>query len=151
MATPTSRSRYSKSNAHLFLALLALVTTPNAIDAQPRPGFSLALGGGYNSYAEIEGLSAHGAICYSGGSLFAAATFATAVTAAVATAVPATIAIAVAGKGRLLKIERCQGNRRDRGDHEGGQKSTNGWAHCCFLELFRVGGRDASNRCLNLA
>src|SRR5688572_27356072 len=63
--------------------------------------------------------------------LAVATAMATAVTATVATAVPATIAIAVAGKGRLLKIERCQANRRDRGDHEGGQKSTNGWAHCC--------------------
>src|SRR5687768_8916241 len=58
-----------------------------------------------------------------------ATAMAAAVTATVATAVPATIAIAVAGKGGLLKIERCQANRRDGGNHDGGQKSTNGWAH----------------------
>src|SRR5687767_8057392 len=76
-----------------------------------------------------------------------AAAFAT----AVATAVPSTIAIAVAGKGRLLKIERCQGNRRDRGDHEGGQKSTNGWAHYRLPCLVRVWWREANNGRLNRA
>src|SRR5690349_3071919 len=50
------------------------------------------------------------------------AAMATSVAAAVTPAVSAPIAVAIAGKGRLLEIEGCQSDRRNGGDQKGGQK-----------------------------
>jgi hypothetical protein len=66
------------------------------------------------------------------------AAMATSIAPAIAAAVTAPIPVAVLGEGRLFDIEGRQSDRRDRGDQERGQKSSDGRTHVVLLVWFRV-------------